>query len=104
LEAIDGLTISEPAVNNFQKLIKLNVFVLGLKIVDKVVNYFVSSIEAQLLEYFLYLFGINFSAVVFIKQIEGCLKLLDFLLRETLSGRDYFRLYFAVGEGFLSHC
>lgn len=96
MEAIYSFTISKSAVNDFQKLFKVDGFAFGLKVVDKVVDYFISSIEAQLLEYFLYLFWVNFSAVVFIKQIEGGLELLDFLFGEALSGRDDFGLNFAV--------
>jgi hypothetical protein len=51
-----------------------------LQVVDQVEDHFVTLVQAQLLQDFLDLFWVDFSAVVLVEQVEGRFELLDFLL------------------------
>lgn len=92
LEAIDCFAISQSAVNNFQKFLEVDGPIFGLKVIYHVEDDLISFIEAELLKDFLNLFGIDFSAIVLIEEIEGRFELFNFLFREAFFGRHDFRL------------
>ena len=52
---------------------------------------------------FLNFFGIYFSAVIFIEQIESRFELLDFLLSKSLTNSNLFGLSFIARQWFLPH-
>lgn len=86
------LTISQPAINNLKKFFEINWPVFYLQIIQQVKHNFVPFIETQFLQNLLYLFGINFTAVVFVKKVKSRLELLQLWFGDPLSNGNLFRL------------
>jgi hypothetical protein len=86
------LTVSQSAINDLKKLFEINGSVFNLQIVQQVTNDFVSLIKTQFLQDLLYLFGIDFTTVVFVKKVKCGLELLQLWFREPLSNGNLFGL------------
>lgn len=90
LKTLWTFAVSQSTVDNLQKLVKLDWSVSLLKVIEHVKNNLISLVKAKLLEYFLNLFRVNFTAVILVKQIKRRFQLIHLLLRKPLPSRSAF--------------
>lgn len=103
LKTLWTFAVSQSVVDDLQKLVKLNWPVSLLKVIEHVKNNLISFVETQLLKYFLNLLWVNFTSVIFVKQIKRRFQLIQLLLRKPLPRRSTFQFYLKSWHSFLSH-
>lgn len=103
LKTLWTFAVSQSTVDNLQKLVKLDWSVSLLKVIEHVKNNLISLVETQLLQYFLNLFRVNFTTVIFVKQIKRWFQLIHLLLRKLLPGWSTFQFYLKSWYSLLSH-